>query len=149
MNDQSNIKRIRNRALLGTAAAVLLGGAIAGEAVLLPKTPAYADAVHVEGVQPVSFADVVEKVRPAVVSVRVKGPAREMAGLDQFEFPDGSPMEKFFKQFRDNPQKQFRQRQPSTSLGSGFIISEDGYIVTNDHVVDDGESETVILDDGT
>ncbi len=156
MNDKTNsainTRKIRNRALLGTAAAILLGGAITGEAVLLPRTPAYADAVHVEGIQPVSFADVVEKVRPAVVSVRVKSPAREMAGLDgqDFQFPNGSPMEKFFKQFGDKMPKQFRQnQQPTTSLGSGFLISDDGYLVTNDHVVDKGSSETVILDDGT
>ncbi|MEP0323903.1 Do family serine endopeptidase [Bauldia litoralis] len=154
MNEQTNTPpttgKVRNRALLGTAVAVLLGGAIAGEAILLPKTMAYADPVRVEGVQPVSFADVVEKVRPAVVSVRVKGPAREMAGFDgqDFEFPKGSPMEKFFKQFRENgPDRQ--QRPFSTSLGSGFLISDDGYVVTNDHVVDEGQSMTIILDDGT
>jgi serine protease Do len=73
-----------------------------------------------------------------------------MAGFDgeEFEFPNGSPMEKFFKQFRENGPQQ--QRQPfSTSLGSGFLISDDGYVVTNDHVVDEGQSMTVILDDGT
>ena len=68
-------RSLRKRALLGTAAALVVGGVIAGEAIILPKSPALADAVRVDGVQPVSFADVVEKVRPAVVSVRVKTPA--------------------------------------------------------------------------
>jgi len=147
---------IRNRALLGTAAAILLGGVVVGEAVIIPRTPAYADAVHVEGVQPVSFADVVDKVRPAVVSVRVKTPARDVAGgvdqnMFQFQFPKGSPMERFFKQFRNDQQNQpFQQRQPfSMSLGSGFLISDDGYVVTNHHVVDNGKSVTVIMNDGT
>src|SRR5690606_833380 len=123
----------RRRALLGTVAALAIGGAIAGEAILLPKSPAYAEAVHVEGVQPVSFADVVDKVRPAVVSVRVKTKADDVAAngqmpFDPFEqFGDNSPMERFFKQFRDgqgngknddrNGRRQFRWQSPySTSL---------------------------------
>src|SRR4029079_8598017 len=114
-------RAVRNRALLGTAIAVVLGGALVGEAVL-PKTQAFADAVRVEGVQPVSFADVVDKVRPAVVSVRVKSQAREVAsdGIDQgdlFNGPggsggDNSPMEKFFRQFRQGPGGQGNNKQP-------------------------------------
>lgn len=150
-------RSFRKRALLGTAAALMVGGVIAGEAILLPKSPAYADAVRVEGVQPVSFADVVEKVRPAVVSVRVKTKNGDVATMeDDGQLPgfgDDNPMERFFKQFRNGPdkgQRQFRWQSPySTSLGSGFIISEDGYVVTNDHVVDKGQSVTVVLDDGT
>ncbi len=154
-------RSVRNRALLGTAAALVLGGVIAGEAIILPKTPAYADAVRVDGAEPVSFADVVDKVRPAVVSVRVKTPTSDASvQTDQFggnsPFGDNSPMERFFRQFRDgqgnnNPgNKPRRNGGPfAMSLGSGFIISEDGYIVTNDHVVDKGQSVTIILDDGT
>ena len=77
---------------------------------MFPKSTAFADAVRVEGVQPVSFADVVEKVRPAVVSVRVKTAAPTTSSADGadsdpgqfFDAPKGSPMEKFFKQFRDD-----------------------------------------------
>jgi serine protease Do len=123
--------------------------------VLPSQSPALAEAVQVQGVQPISFADVVDKVRPAVVSVRVKSPAREGVSAEDGEFPffdlpEGSPMEKFFKQFRDAP-RQFRNspRRPSMSLGSGFFISDDGYVVTNDHVVHEGQTLTVILDDGT
>jgi serine protease Do len=156
MNDTPNSAKptrsgsIRNRALLGTAVALLLGGAVLAEPAFLTKAPAYADAVHVEGVQPVSFADVVDKVRPAVVSVRVKTPARNVAGTDgeMFQSPNGSPMDKFFRQFRNNQPDQ--QAQPfSMSLGSGFLISDDGYVVTNEHVIDHGKTMTVILDDGT
>ncbi|MCB1500442.1 MAG: trypsin-like peptidase domain-containing protein, partial [Bauldia sp.] len=159
---QEPTRKLKKRALLGTVAVLALGGAIAGEAILLPKSPAYADAVRVEGVQPVSFADVVEKVRPAVVSVRVKTKVEETAAdgqgedMQQFFGDQNSPMERFFKQFRDGQgdnnkgNRQFRWQSPyATSLGSGFIISEDGYVVTNDHVVDKGQTVTVILDDNT
>ena len=146
-------RSFRNRALLGTAVALLLGGVIAGEAVILPKTPAYAEAVRVEGVQPVSFADVVEKVRPAVVSVRVKTMGDVSADAtnpeDFFDVPQGSPMEKFFQQFRRDRSGPPAKARPGTSLGSGFIISSDGYVVTNDHVVDKGQAVTVVMDDGT
>jgi serine protease Do len=151
-------RRTRTRMLMGTALALVLGGAVVGGTVLPTQTPAYAEAVHVEGVQPVSFADVVDKVRPAVVSVRVKSPAAENVMTDDdgndmpfFDLPPGSPMEKFFKQFRQGPRgQQKRGAHPfAMSLGSGFFISEDGYVVTNNHVVDKGESMTVITDDGT
>ena len=161
MSDQSNIKRIRNRALLGTAAAVLLGGAIAGEAVLLPKTPAYADAVHVEGVQPVSFADVVEKVRPAVVSVKVKVSEPEVASDSdqrrQFRnWPDNFNVPEWFKDMfpdRGMPDPFHgpspRGQRRALAQGSGFIISEDGYVVTNNHVVDNASEVELTLDDGS
>ena len=155
-------RSLRRRALLGTAAALMVGGVIAGEAIILPRSPALADAVRVDGVQPVSFADVVDKVRPAVVSVRVKTPAGEdiaAQGMDPSqEFGgDNGPMERFFRQFRNdggNDKGNGNRHAPgqgpfAMSLGSGFIISEDGYVVTNDHVVDKGQSLTVILDDGT
>jgi serine protease Do len=156
-------KKIRSRALLGSALALVLGAGVIGGAVLPTQTsPALAEAVQVQGVQPISFADVVDKVRPAVVSVRVKSVAKnddataEDGEFPFFDIPEGSPMEKFFKQFRGDPRGpggpgfEFRRgNRPSMSLGSGFFISEDGYVVTNDHVVKEGQTMTVILDDGT
>jgi serine protease Do len=150
-------RTLRSFMLGGTAVALVLGGAIAGSAFDFTRTtPAYADAVQVPGNGPASFADVVEKVRPAVVSVRVKmtdDQATADDGNDNdnmqpfFDFPPGSPMEKFFRQFRQQMPK--NQHSPSeTALGSGFFISDDGYLVTNNHVVDKETTVTVILDDG-
>jgi serine protease Do len=151
------VKRsVRTLVLGGTAVALILTGAIAGSAFDFTRvSPAYADAVQVQGTGPASFADVVEKVRPAVVSVRVKMAGDAAAADDDsdnnmqpfFDFPPGSPMEKFFRQFRQQMPK--NQHAPAeTALGSGFFISDDGYVVTNNHVIDKEKMVTVILDDG-
>ena len=156
MNDQNSTPATRHIArsalLAGTAAALVIGGAIfGGDFQLTRTTPALAEAVEVLGVEPLGFADVVEAVRPAVVSVRVRSSAQMVEDdFPFFDLPPDSPLERFFRQFRqENPQLQPPRMMPSMSLGSGFLISEDGYVVTNNHVVDSEESVTVITDDGT
>jgi serine protease Do len=147
-------RSLKRRALTGTAIALALGGALFAEGVILPHGQALADAVQVQGVAPVSFANVVEAVRPAVVSVRVKAEREDASAADNqdtpFDFPPNSPMERFFRQFRgQNGPQQHQQHQFAMSLGSGFLISDDGYVVTNNHVIDKEQSVTVITDDGT
>jgi serine protease Do len=150
-------KNLRAIALGGTALAlVLAGGVLGGTFDLVRPTPALAEPVQVQGVQIPSFADLVQKVSPAVVSVRVKEKQPQLSADNQdfpFQFQPGSPMERFFRQFRQmNPNDNNQPQQPrgfSMALGSGFFISEDGYLVTNNHVVDKGSSFTVVLDDGT
>ncbi len=100
------------------------------------------------GGPPVSFADLVEKLIPAVVNISttqtVKG--QERPGVEVPQFPPGSPFEEFFKDFFDRQQREQRARKV-TSLGSGFIIDPAGYIVTNNHVINDADEITVILED--
>src|SRR4051812_44958794 len=112
-------------------------------------TPAHAQTAQ----RPVGFADIVEKVKPAVISVRVKmnaGPqTSEFSGEDPFG--PNSPFQYFFRRFGQevpgmrggSPRRQF-----TTGQGSGFFISADGYAVTNNHVVDKAESVEVTTDDG-
>jgi serine protease Do len=148
------------RVALLASAAVLSAGVLFSGVQIVPRpdasflaSPAYAQTAQ----RPVGFADIVEKVKPSVISVRVKvdgGP--KMMGLDgDSPFPPGSPMERFFKRFGmpDDQDGGPRQRGPrgrnfSMGQGSGFFISADGYAVTNNHVVDKAESVEVTTDDG-
>src|SRR3984957_20076600 len=145
-------------ALLGAVALATLGG-VAFETSVAPvaaATSAQAPA------GPASFADVVDRVKPAVVSVKVK-----LSDADQVDdedsdaapglpdIPKNSPFYRFFRHFGmpDNndggdrgdraPHHHFAQAQ-----GSGFFISGDGYIVTNNHVVDHASEVTVTTAEG-
>jgi serine protease Do len=103
---------------------------------------------------PVGFADIVEKVKPSVISVRVKVDGRSQTnGLGNDEIPPG--LREFFRRFgmpdlQDNPHGMpgGRGHNIITGQGSGFFISADGYAVTNNHVVDKAESVQVTTDDG-
>lgn len=105
------------------------------------------DAVNASS--PTGFADIVERVKPAVVGIRVKVGASVNSGDSQQDlpFPPGSPLDRFFRQFGvpvpDNPSP-----KSETSVASGFFISGDGYVVTNNHVVANGKSFEVTTDDG-
>jgi len=103
---------------------------------------------------PVGFADIVEKVKPAVISVRVKvdGGAQTSA-LGSNDVPPG--LREFFRRFGmpDVPNgsegmPRGRGQNVITGQGSGFFISDDGYAVTNNHVVEKASSVEVTTDDG-
>jgi serine protease Do len=93
---------------------------------------------------PESFADLAEKLSPSVVNIStttvIEQKSREMPS-----FPPGSPFEDFFKQF----EKPGGKKRKAQSLGSGFIIDKSGYVITNNHVIDNAEKIMVILHDDT
>ncbi len=167
--DSSNkpVSRGRTR-LLAAAASLAIAGAVGLGAVTGGTVPVLADAVRVEAPQQATgFGDVVERVSPAVVSVRVSAKIAPASDRNGFSFdipgledlPRDHPLNRFFRDFRgggrEDGQRRFgnRNNRPErarpTSQGSGFFISEDGYLVTNNHVVDGGAEFTVVMDDGT
>jgi serine protease Do len=160
MNDQPTPRKFlkpRRLALLASAAGLSLAVLAAGPGGYLPfNLPALTSSAHAaEAIANApGFADLVAKVKPAVISVRVKidGDA-ENGGMMQNERMDsdqsGSPFEQF-KQFGFRiPNGMPQRHEVITGEGSGFFISPDGYAVTNNHVVDHAQSVQVTTDDGT
>jgi len=160
---QSRPAQARN---LGRRLALALGFSTALSAMafgLLPVTgAAQADPVYVKEAQIPGFAALVAAVKPAVVSVQVKSDKSEeeeeasaffgVPGFDQL--PDDHPLKRFFRDFQEQRNFRFhdkgqKPRERIVSLGSGFFYSADGYVVTNNHVVDSGNVFSVTLDDGT
>ena len=146
--------------LLGATAAVVVAGAI-GQASLSTVPAHAAGPVQTQTINPPSFADIVDHVRGAVVSVKVTlnsdsesddedGARGNTPNMPQLK--PGDPLERFFRQFGEG-QRGERGQRPSPrrgaqAQGSGFIVSQDGYVVTNNHVVDHAGEVKVTLDDG-
>jgi len=162
----------RRIVLLGAVAAFALTIALPYGQSLLTSSPASlitTASAQTLTITPPSFADVVERVKGAVVSVKVKtrdasSSARMTPALPLLQ--PGDPLERFFRQFGepggdDTGGRQARPREgrpsqgqgqgqgQSIAQGSGFIISADGYVVTNNHVIDHAEDITITLDNGT
>lgn len=113
------------------------------------------------GRAPLSFADLIEKVKPSVVSVAIvnDGSSDDEAGDDDRErggglaipdLPEDHPLHDFFKNLPRQFGQPNRRGRPRIvrGQGSGFVISEDGYVVTNNHVIDGATSIELVFDDG-
>jgi len=122
-------------------AATLTLGAAAMTAATLAWSPADARSA------PESFADLTEKLTPAVVNISTAQTVSGGSGVPLPEFPPGSPFEEYFEEFleRHGGNQQSRRVQ---SLGSGFVIDPEGLVVTNNHVVEDADEVTVTFSDG-
>ena len=140
----------------------LMGAGLLGLTLIVPNAPLQAQRAEAPAVQtpmgraPLSFADIVERVKPAVVSVNVDGASRVARGGKGGggvpDLPDDHPLNEFFKnlpkEFRgpQGPQGQQAPR-PSRGQGSGFVISADGFVVTNNHVIDGATKIQVSFDE--
>ena len=97
----------------------------------------------------ISFADIVDRVAPAVVNIATSKmiPRGQNPAFPFPTPPPGSPFEDFFREFfdRDRPPEQAPQRQ--ASLGSGFVVDPAGYVVTNNHVIAEADEISVVFGD--
>jgi len=140
----------RNALLVGVAA---LGAAafVGGPGLVLKSNTI--SLVHAQTAQrPVGFADIVDKVKPTVISVRVKLDASPLV-IDEGSSPSPqeAPLDRFLRRFfpdNANPHGSPPPGNMVTGLASGFFISADGYAVTNNHVVENAENVQVFTDDG-
>ena len=149
---QKDVKPVRYA--YGVTSALLLGGAALSLATGLPAGAQVAqnDAASMEAVvpragAPASFAELTQQLAPAVVNISTRQRVQVQAGANPFA---GTPFADLF----GGQQQQGPQTREAQSLGSGFIVSADGYVVTNNHVISaDGrgevESITVTMPDGT
>jgi serine protease Do len=128
---------------LVTIAAIAVGGILAGAGTM----PA-----HAQTGQPWSgFADVVDRIRPSVISVRARrdvGP--QTAGKAKTPSHDGSLLAQFFHRFgtSNDDSAPAIPDNPAALQGTGFFVSEDGYAVTNNHVIEGAKTVEVTTDDG-
>src|SRR5437867_6837619 len=130
-----------------TVAAMLCAAMIAGgfapraDASTPPRLNVQNSAVNRDKPQPASFAPVVRKVSPSVVNIYTAKTVRENPAISPlFDDP-------FFRQFFGVPFENVPRERREQALGSGVIISEDGYILTNNHVVDGADEIKVVLAD--
>ncbi|MEJ2090164.1 MAG: trypsin-like peptidase domain-containing protein, partial [Gammaproteobacteria bacterium] len=147
-----------------TMVSALIGGAIGAQTVAVAdgqgQTALPQNATRFEN-GPASFSPLVKAVKPAVVNISISGHVQTQQFQGPPGFPEGSPFEQFFRDYFggrgpdgspgpfsgprvwSSPSPEFK------AVGSGFIISADGLVVTNNHVIDHADEIEVVLQDGT
>jgi serine protease Do len=146
------LRRLRDGILLAAVAALGITGLVGGPGFLFKanvNSVAYAQTAQ----GPVGFADIVDRVKPAVISVRVKLDASPRV-MDESGSSSSqeTPLDRFLRRFFPDNANPNGLPTPHgnvvTGLASGFFISADGYAVTNNHVVENAEKVQVFTDDG-
>ena len=148
-HDNPLSSKTRRRILTSAAVLALIAGGAAGEVGLTGARTAQAAAVVTSGLESQfvpSFAPLIERVKPAVVSVRVRFVRQNASDEQLSKLPP--EVQRFFRQFGERNGAPASPQTVMIGEGSGFFISSDGYIVTNNHVAQNARSVTVTMDDG-
>ncbi len=110
-----------------------------------PEVAKPASVENIKAPGPVSFADIVEPLLPAVVNISTSQDLGKKEAAELPEIPENHPYHDFFKHFFEEHYSKTPRK--ATALGSGFIIDASGLVVTNNHVIADADEITVILHD--
>jgi serine protease Do len=153
---------LRVRLMVGASAIALTAGLLADQpfglagafaANAAPQSAALAQRAPAKASAMPDFVDLVQAIKPAVASVRVKAKAEPQLSMMQGQNPfKGTPFEKFFRQFGDETTPDLGntpQPRMVRGQGSAFFITPDGYLVTNNHVIDKAVEVEIVLDNGT